>query len=108
MSRERAGESCLTELLVHVDVGDDTARGPRLVSLGPGHLGLLGADLPAEAHDPLRDLRGLRLADAARADELIQTATRFSAVPAFIELIDQEAVRNLRDPLRERIQSVLG
>ena len=41
-------------------------------------------------------------------DELIQTATRFSGVPAFIELIDQEAVRNLRDPLRERIESVLG
>ena len=40
-------------------------------------------------------------------DELIQTATRFSGVPAFIELIDQEAVGRLQDPLRERIADIL-
>lgn len=41
-------------------------------------------------------------------DELIKTATRFSGVPAFIELVDQEAVQHLRDPLRERIEAILG
>ncbi|MBW2281806.1 MAG: hypothetical protein JRG76_10240 [Deltaproteobacteria bacterium] len=41
-------------------------------------------------------------------DELIKTATRFSGVPAFIELIDQDAAQHLRDPLRERIASILG
>lgn len=40
-------------------------------------------------------------------DELIETATRFSGVPAFIELIDQEAVPHLRDPLRDRIEAIL-
>jgi hypothetical protein len=42
------------------------------------------------------------------SDEVIQTATRFSGVPAFIELIDVEAVRNLRDPLREQIEGIVG
>jgi hypothetical protein len=42
------------------------------------------------------------------SDEVIQTATRFSGVPAFIELIDVEAVRSLQDPLKERIEEILG
>lgn len=41
-------------------------------------------------------------------DDLIKTATRFSGVPAFIELIDRDVVRDLRDPLRERIEAILG
>ena len=41
-------------------------------------------------------------------DEVIKNATRFSGVPAFIELIDPAAVRDLRDPLRERIEGILG
>jgi len=40
-------------------------------------------------------------------DELIKTATRFSGVPAFIELIDVAALDTLRDPLRERIEEIL-
>jgi hypothetical protein len=38
------------------------------------------------------------------ADDLIAKATQFSGVPAFIELIDLDAVTRLVDPLRERIE----
>lgn len=40
-------------------------------------------------------------------DDLIQTATRFSGVPAFIELIDVAALDTLRDPMRDRIEEIL-
>ena len=39
-------------------------------------------------------------------DELLLTAVRISGVPAFIELIDINAVRNLEDPLRRRIETL--
>jgi hypothetical protein len=42
------------------------------------------------------------------ADDLIANATRLSGVPAFIELIDLEALPRLRDPLVERIQYALA
>jgi hypothetical protein len=41
------------------------------------------------------------------SDELILEATGFSGVPAFIELLDIEAIRGLRDPLREQIDQLL-
>jgi hypothetical protein len=41
-------------------------------------------------------------------DELILAATRFSGVPAFIELVDTEAARNLENPLRDKIGKVLA
>ena len=40
------------------------------------------------------------------ADELLLTAVRISGVPAFIELIDINAVHNLEDPLRRRIEAL--
>jgi hypothetical protein len=42
------------------------------------------------------------------SDDLIANATRLSGVPAFIELIDLEALPRLRDPLVERIQHALA
>jgi hypothetical protein len=42
------------------------------------------------------------------ADDLILTATGFSGVAAFIELVDGDAVQNLRDPLREKIKGIMG
>jgi hypothetical protein len=42
------------------------------------------------------------------ADELILTATGFSGVAAFIELVDRDAVANLRDPLREQLEEALS
>ncbi|HEV3200146.1 MAG TPA: hypothetical protein VGZ73_19710 [Bryobacteraceae bacterium] len=41
------------------------------------------------------------------ADDLLLTATRLSGVPAFIEVIDREAVRSLQDPLRLQIEALL-
>jgi hypothetical protein len=41
------------------------------------------------------------------ADGLILAATRLSGVPAFIELIDIDAVHRLSDPLRLRIEEIL-
>ena len=42
------------------------------------------------------------------SDELILSATRFSGVPAFIELINADAVGQLSDPFRSRIESVIA
>ena len=42
------------------------------------------------------------------ADELILGAVRLSGVPAFIELIDLEAVARLEDPLKRRIEEALA
>lgn len=41
-------------------------------------------------------------------DELILSATRFSGVPAFIELIDVETLGALADPLRASIEQALA
>jgi hypothetical protein len=41
-------------------------------------------------------------------DDLLVTATGFSGVDAFIELVDRGAVDGMRDPLRERLAAKLG
>jgi hypothetical protein len=41
------------------------------------------------------------------ADELILTATRFSGVPAFIELINVDTIPVLQDPLKLHIERML-
>lgn len=41
------------------------------------------------------------------ADDLLIAAASFSGVPAFIELLDLDAVRALQDPLRVRIEAML-
>jgi hypothetical protein len=47
------------------------------------------------------------LASYRPPDDLMLMATRFSGVPAFIELIDADAVKRLDDPLRSHIESLL-
>lgn len=42
------------------------------------------------------------------ADDLILTAVSFSGVPAFIELIGLDTIRNLEDPLKAKIESLLA
>ena len=49
-----------------------------------------------------------RLPSFRPADELILSATRLSGVPAFIELIDPDVVRNLHDPLRSKLEGILS
>ena len=41
------------------------------------------------------------------ADDLIQAATAFSGVPAFIELLDLDAVQTPKDFLKERLEELL-
>lgn len=41
-------------------------------------------------------------------DDLILAATRLSGVPAFIEIIEVDAVRRLQDPLKTRFEEMLG
>jgi len=50
---------------------------------------------------------GVPLPSFRPADDLLLTATRLSGVPAFIELIDPDAVHAMEDPLRTRIASLL-
>jgi hypothetical protein len=40
------------------------------------------------------------------SDELILAATEFSGVPAFIELVDLQALETMRDPLKQRIEAL--
>jgi hypothetical protein len=41
-------------------------------------------------------------------DDLILSAVRLSGVPAFIELVDTEAVRQLADPLRQQVEKIFS
>jgi hypothetical protein len=41
-------------------------------------------------------------------DELVMTATGFSGVDAFIELVDRDALDSMRDPLRDQLAEKLG
>jgi len=47
------------------------------------------------------------LASFRPADDLIQAATAFSGVPAFIELLDLAAVQTPKDTLKERLEELL-
>jgi hypothetical protein len=58
-----------------------------------GELPLLTLSAPFDAFRP--------------SDAVIASATRFSGVPAFIELLDAAALGSLRDPLRDRIEERL-
>lgn len=86
------------------------------VTLGrsPGAMQLI-RDLRYDVHSqglpgvdglPLLTL-GVPLPSFRPADELLLTATRLSGVPAFIELIDPDAVNAMEDPLRIKIASLL-
>ncbi len=41
------------------------------------------------------------------SDDLIRTATAFSGVSAFIELLDLDAISRIKDPMRDRIEAIL-
>jgi len=41
------------------------------------------------------------------ADDLIEAATAFSGVPAFIELLAADAIQSPKDPLKERLEELL-
>jgi hypothetical protein len=61
---------------------------------------------PALGDLPLVSIRSC-LPSFRPADNLMLTAIHFSGVPAFIELIDIEALNTLQDPLKLRIEKIL-
>ena len=82
------------------------ARSPGLVQLFAD----LRYELKAEARS---EFQGLPLTTATSclpsfrpADDLIQAATAFSGVPAFIELADLDALKNPKDTLKEKLEEI--
>ena len=51
-------------------------------------------------------LTNSRISSFRPPDELVLAAIRFSGVPAFIELVDTEAVRQLEDALRQQVARI--
>jgi hypothetical protein len=83
------------------------ARNPGLAELMDGlHYRLQTEAFPGLDRLPLVTLTS-PLPSFRPSDDVIREATGFSGVPAFIELLDIEAIRQLRDPLREQIDRLL-
>ena len=82
-------------------------RNPGLVQLFQD----LGYELKVEAPSDLKKLPVLTitstLASFRPADDLIAAATAFSGVPAFIELIDTNALHRTTDTLQTRLEALL-
>jgi len=72
--------------------------------------GDLRYELKTETSPELKNLPLVTLTSSLKsfrpADELIEAATAFSGVSAFIELVDMDAAQALPDPLWQRIQEV--
>ena len=68
-------------------------------------------DVKAEALPELKGLPVVTITSTLKsfrpADDLIAAATAFSGVPAFIELLDTEAIRQSVDPLQAQLESLL-
>jgi hypothetical protein len=83
------------------------ARNPGLGELMEGlHYRLQSEAFPGLAKLPIVTLTS-PLPSFRPSDDLILEATGFSGVPAFIELLDIQAIRELRDPLREQIDQLI-
>lgn len=67
-------------------------------------------ELTTSAHPELQKLPLVTITSGVSsfrpADDLIQAATAFSGVPAFIELIDIHAIRQAGDPLKLKIEEL--
>jgi hypothetical protein len=83
-------------------------RSPGLVQLFAD----LRYDLKMESPADLRSLPVVTITSSLPSfrpsDDMIMAATAFSGVPAFIELLDLDAVKTPRDPLRERLENLMG
>lgn len=86
-----------------------------LVERSPGISQLLGDlrySVTIEKSPVLGELPVVSIAAAVPSfrpqDDLILGAVRLSGVPAFVELIDVEAIHRLEDPLKRRIEDMLA
>lgn len=84
------------------------------VNRNPGLVRLfhdLRYELKSEPHPELKKLPILTISSCLTtfrpADDLITAATAFSGIPAFIELLDLEAVQDSKDALKERLVELL-
>jgi hypothetical protein len=64
---------------------------------------------------PCEELYGLPLTTVSFAlpsfrpdDSLIMKATSLSGIPAFIELVDVEVVRAMKDPIKEQLERIVS
>lgn len=68
-------------------------------------------ELTTTAHPELQQLPLVTITSGVSsfrpADNLIQAATAFSGIPAFIELIDIPAIRQTEDPLKQKIEEMV-
>jgi len=82
------------------------ARNPGLVQLFAD----LRYELKTEKPENLQDLPVVTIISCLPsfrpADDLIQSATAFSGVPAFIELADLDALKSPRDTLKEKLEEI--
>ena len=107
-SKERAPIELRRQFVVNALVMQlAVARNPGLGDLLAGlHYRLQSEVFPGLAKLPIVTLTS-PLPSFRPSDDLILEATGFSGVPAFIELLDIEAIRELRDPLREQIDQLI-
>jgi hypothetical protein len=85
-----------------------------VLKFNPGLPNLFSA-LRYELHsEPTAEFKGIPLVSVLSclqtfrpADDLIATATAFSGIPAFVELLDLEAVRSPRDVLKETLEQLI-
>ena len=83
------------------------SKNPGLVQLMDGlHYRLRSEFFPGLSKLPIVTLTS-PLPSFRPPDNLILEAIRFSGVPAFIELLDIDAIREMRDPIREKIDQLL-
>lgn len=67
----------------------------------------LGSEVPADLGKLSMVTIDAGLTSLRPSDDLILSAIRFSGVPAFIELIEEEAIAQVSDPFRQKIASLL-
>ncbi|HVQ75913.1 MAG TPA: hypothetical protein VMT79_10290 [Candidatus Binatia bacterium] len=84
------------------------ARAPGLVPLFTGLRYRLETESdPDVPKRPLTTIAFSGLPSFRPADDLILAATSFSGVPAFVEVIDSDALSRFDDPLKTRMQELL-
>lgn len=82
-----------------------------------GHANLIQLFAALRYHVEMKSLPGLGpvsfvtihapLTSFRPADDILLMATRFSGVPAFVEMVSLDAIENLQDPLRVQLQQAL-
>jgi hypothetical protein len=100
---EHVRQFVVNALVTQLVITHTPGLGPLLTDLRYDVQAQTSPDLP---HLPLTTITA-GLPSFRPSDDLILTATNFSGVPAFIELIDVDALPHLQDPLRVRMEELV-